>query len=80
MRCLLVLATLLGCSILTTRAADPSEIPEGARAIVASSPYVKYLGAIPDVAQTGVRWMLSQGSMSTIQLWALMSRPLPMSR
>jgi hypothetical protein len=57
MRCLLVLATLLGCSILTTRAADPSEIPEGARAIVASSPYVKYLGAIPDVAQTGVRWM-----------------------
>jgi hypothetical protein len=57
MRYLLVLATLLGCSMLTTRAADPAEVPDAARAILASSAYVKYLGAIPDVAQTGVRWM-----------------------
>lgn len=57
MKYLSALAAIICASILTARAVDPAEVPDGARAIVASSPYVRYLGAIPDVAQTGVRWM-----------------------
>jgi hypothetical protein len=57
MKYLLSLLTVLSLAVAAARAADPEEMPEGARAIVASSVYVKFLGSVPDVAQTGVRWM-----------------------
>jgi hypothetical protein len=55
----LLLAVTLTISVVTiARAADREDtIPDAAQAIVASSPYVTYLGAIPNVGQTGVRWM-----------------------
>jgi hypothetical protein len=54
---LLILAIGLSSVLFTARAADPVVIPDGVRAIVASSPYVTYLGAISNVGQTGLRWM-----------------------
>jgi hypothetical protein len=54
----ILLAVILILVIVITAAAERGDaIPEGAQAILASSPYVTYLGVIPNVGQTGVRWM-----------------------
>lgn len=56
MKAILILAIVFTSIGLTARA-TPGDIPDGAQAVVASSPYVTFLGAIPNVGQTGVRWM-----------------------